>query len=156
RPPPGGGSKTGSAKKTAKASSKPQERATVAQQWHDPSMAGRRKHEQFRPEIFDTLVARRLELNLSQREVAKLTDGALSWAAVSRLETGLRYPTLQTLLMLGYALQLSFHTSPDGSLKIIRTRPSPGWLERRDRVSAGESRRLPLRGAGRAHRGLCC
>jgi len=64
----------------------------------------RRNGNRVSPEIGEQLRERREQLGLSQRDVADRTDGQLSYAAMSRIETGARYPTLHTLEYLCQAL----------------------------------------------------
>ena len=67
------------------------------------------------PAVGQLIARRRSDLGLSQREVSALTGGAVSYAALSRIENGFRYPTLHTLEHLSSALALTITINAHGT-----------------------------------------
>lgn len=58
---------------------------------------------------------------VSIRQISKLTDDMVSGAAVSRIETGERFPNAGTLLALALALDVDFKLTRLGTIEIQGT-----------------------------------
>lgn len=58
---------------------------------------------------------------LTQRQLAALTDGEISFTQIAKLETSLRSPGLRALRGVAAAFGCTFSIHPDGSLHINGT-----------------------------------
>ena len=67
------------------------------------------------PDLGTLLRERRIELQLSLREVSDLTGGGISASALSRLEASHRYPSLYTLEYLAEALTITITVDRTGT-----------------------------------------
>ena len=77
----------------------------------------RKQYEELRPkyEIIQSIVARRIELSLSQRELARLVG--MQQPAICRIERGDRNITVGTLFRVADALNLDIEFKPRALIK---------------------------------------
>jgi len=77
------------------------------EQLQNPAFASEWERQRAERECAKTIIAARMELNLTQKELAKLTG--IRQSNISRIESGNSSPTIATLQQLAYGMGKTLH-----------------------------------------------